>query len=205
MQYSRILPAAVLAFALIGCSQEAPKPQAANAPASPAAQGDDSLYRITATVQDIMDTEVDPSADLLWGSVGFIATTKGVQDKTPRTDKEWETVRHSALVLIEATNLLVIPGRQVAEEGKSLDKEEKGGVEDPKEIQKAIEVNRAAFINFAHALHDVGTDMLKAIDKRDVAGMDMAGEKMDAVCEQCHRTFWYPNAVEPIQTLEPPK
>jgi hypothetical protein len=31
--------------------------------------------------------------------------------------------------------------------------------------------------------------------------MDAAGEKLDAACEACHRTFWYPNAPEPIQTF----
>ena len=188
--------AAALVFGLLGCSQEAPKP---------AASAQESLFRVTATIQEIMDSEVDPSADFLWGSVGFIATIKGVEDKQPRNDKEWAIVRHNALTLIEATNLLVMDGRRVADAGKSLDEEEKGGIEDPKEIQKAIEANRTAFIGFAHGLHDAGMQMLKAIDAKDVAAMGLAGEKMDAACEACHRTFWYPNAVEPIQTLEPPK
>src|SRR5205823_14116182 len=67
------------------------------------------------------DLEIDPAADFLWGSVGFIATKAGVEDKQPRTDKEWETVRNNVIILIEATNLLVIPGRQVATSGSRLD------------------------------------------------------------------------------------
>jgi len=188
--------AASVAFGLAGCSQETPTATAA-APESP--------FRLTATIQEIMDAQVDPAADFLWASVGFVATVKGVEDKQPRTDMEWTTVRHHALTLIEATNLLVMEGRLVAHEGKPLDEEEKGGIEDPKEIQKAIETNRTAFIGFAHGLHDAGTEMLKAIDAKDIAAMGVAGEKLDAACEACHRTFWYPNAVEPIQTLEPPK
>jgi hypothetical protein len=200
MQRNIVLPlVAVMAAGLIGCSQEPPKPNAAAAPAQ------ESLFRVTATIQDLMDAEVDPSADFLWGSVGFVATTKGVEDKEPHNDKEWAIVRHNALTLVEATNLLVMEGRKVAEGGRPLDEEEKGGIEDPKEIQKAIEAKRAAFIGFAHGLHDAGMQMLAAIDKKDVAAMGLAGEKMDAACEACHRTFWYPNAVEPIQTLEPPK
>ncbi|HXI99647.1 MAG TPA: hypothetical protein VNH44_00405 [Micropepsaceae bacterium] len=197
MQRKILLPlAAMAALGLFGCSPEAPKPTAA-APESP--------FRVTATIQEIMDSEVDPSADFLWGSVGFVATTKGVENKEPHTDKEWDAVRHNALTLIEATNLLVMPGRLVAHEGKPLDEEEKGGIEDPKEIQKAIEAKRTAFVDFAHGLYDSGMQMLKAIDAKDIAAMGVAGEKLDAACEACHRTFWYPNAVEPIQTLEPPK
>jgi hypothetical protein len=186
---------AALLLALAACS-----PQTATKASAP-----ESRFWPVATIQDIMDAEVDPSADFLWGSVGFVATKKGVEDKAPHNDKEWATVRHQALTLIEATNLLAMDGRRVADAGKSLDEEEKGGIEDPKDIQKAIDANRAAFIGFAHGLHDAGMEMLRAIDKKDVAAMGVAGEKLDAACEQCHRTFWYPNAVEPIQTLEPAK
>jgi cytochrome c556 len=198
MRSHLFLPAAVLALALAACSQEA-------APSAPqaAAQPQEPLFQITATIQDIMDSEVDPAADALWATTGFVADKTGLHDKTPHTDAEWTAARHNALILIEATNLLRMEGRKVAD--RELDKEEKGGVEDPAVIQKNIEANRAAFIGFARRLHDVGSSMLQAIDKRDVAGMDKAGEELDAACEACHRTFWYPNAVEPIQTLEPPK
>ncbi|HEX3485354.1 MAG TPA: hypothetical protein VHT51_09855 [Micropepsaceae bacterium] len=197
MRRDLLFTAAVAVFGLLGCSQEPAKTTAAAPPESP--------FRIVATIQELMDSEVDPSADFLWGSVGFVATKKGVEDKAPHNDKEWAAVRHNALTLIEATNLLVMPGRLVAHEGKPLDEEEKGGIEDPKEIQKAIEEKRTAFIGFAHGLNDAGMQMLKAIDAKDLAAMGVAGEKLDAACEACHRTFWYPNAVEPIQTLEPPK
>jgi hypothetical protein len=186
---------AALLLPLAACSQQ--PTTKASAPESP--------FRITATIQDIMDSEVDPAADFLWASVGFVATKRGVEDKQPRNEKEWAIVRHQALTLIEATNLLAMEGRRVADAGKPLDEEEKGGIEDPKDIQNAIDANRAAFIGFAHGLHDAGMEMLRAIDKKDVAAMGVAGEKLDAACEQCHRTFWYPNAVEPIQTLEPAK
>ena len=195
------LPLTAALAALSACSQEPPKPAVSSAPA-PAAE---TPFRPTATIQEIMDSMVDPSADYVWGSIGFVATKKGVEDKTPHTDKEWATVRHNAMTVVEATNLLVMDGRKVAVTGRSLDEEEKGGIEDPAEIQKAIDANRAAFIRLAHGLHDAGMEMLKAIDAKDLQAMDAAGEKLDAACEACHRTFWYPNAVEPIQTLEPPK
>ena len=173
-------------------------------PQAPAASGNNP-YRATATIQEIMDSEVDPAADFLWASVGFVSTKQGTVDKSPKTGKDWDMVRNNALILLEATNLLVIPGRTVATTDSKLDSSEVAGIEDPKDIQKAIEANRQAFIGFAHGLHDAGMQMLKAIEAKDLAGMDAAGEKLDAACEQCHRTFWYPNAPEPIQTLYPPK
>ncbi len=169
------------------------------APAKPAGVPDPPV-RIVATIQDLMDAEIDPAADFLWASVGFVSTKDGTDDKRPRTDKDWDTVRNQAIILIEATNLLVLPGRIVATAGSKLDPSEVAGIEDPKDIQKAIDANYPAFVNLAHGLHDAAAEILKAIDAKDVPRMDAAGEKLDAACEACHRTFWYPNAPEPIQT-----
>jgi hypothetical protein len=60
-----------------------------------------------------MDGMIDPAADVLWDSVAYIATPKGIEDRQPRTDEEWKTVRNSAITLIEAANLLSMPGRRV--------------------------------------------------------------------------------------------
>jgi hypothetical protein len=170
------------------------------APAKPVGASD-SPIRITATIQDLMDAEIDPAADFLWGSVGFVSTRDGTEDKRPRTDKDWDIVRNQAIILIEATNLLVLPGRIVATAGSKLDPSEVAGIEDPKDIQKAIDANQTGFIGYAHGLYDAAAEILKAIDAKDVARMDAAGEKLDAACEACHRAFWYPNAPEPIQTF----
>ena len=72
-------------------------------------------YRPTTTIKDLMDGIVDPAADTIWGSV---ATINGKEEKTPHTDEEWLAVRRSALQLVEASNLLQIPGRHVAKPGE---------------------------------------------------------------------------------------
>src|SRR5947199_8961766 len=112
-----------------------------------------------------------------------------------------ETVRNNVVILIEATNLLAMPGRQVATAGSRLDPSKVAGIDDPKDIQKAIDANFTTFVGYAHGLHDAGMAMLAAIDKKDVEAMGPAGEKLDAACEACHRAYWYPNAPEPIQTF----
>src|SRR5436309_1491069 len=68
----------------------------------------------SATIKDIMDSMVDPSADFLFDSVATIADERGITEKAPQTDDEWKQVRRHALVLLEARNLLVMEGRRVA-------------------------------------------------------------------------------------------
>ncbi len=69
----------------------------------------------TATIKDIMDSMVDPSAEFLFDSVATIADEHGITEKAPHTDEEWKEVRRRAIQLLEAPNLLVMKGRKVAQ------------------------------------------------------------------------------------------
>ncbi len=40
---------------------------------------------------------VDPAADYTWNSVATIVTKEGVDEKMPRTDEDWQMVRHNAI------------------------------------------------------------------------------------------------------------
>src|ERR1700680_274349 len=123
-----------------------------------------------------MDSLVDPPADVLWESVATVVTAAGTDERAPRTDDEWANVRRSAIRLVEATNLLQMPGRHVAKPGE---KSENPGIElGPEEIEKVINQDRAAFITFAHGLHDAVVPALKAIEAKDVKGLSDAGEKI---------------------------
>ena len=47
----------------------------------------------TATIKDIMDSMVDPSAEFLFDSVAMVADEHGITEKAPQTDEEWKEVR----------------------------------------------------------------------------------------------------------------
>lgn len=182
-------------LALAGCQKDAPT-TAVDAASQSAAQAQPQL-KPTATIQDLMQSTVDPPADFLWASVSTTVTDKGTEEHHPRTDEEWLQVRHQAVILMEAGNLLAMDGRRLAAPGKKLEDEGIQGILTAEEAQAKIDANRQAFVGFAHALHDVGEQMLTAVDAKDLQGMIDAGEKIDGVCEGCHMTFWYPNQVIP--------
>src|SRR5947208_12765568 len=99
---------------LSGCNAQQAKPAAA-APA----------FKPTFPIEEVMGHIVMPNADKLWGSVATTVSAKGIEETVPKTDEDWERVRDYAVTLAEATNLLLIPGRHVAEEGKqAADKSE---------------------------------------------------------------------------------
>src|SRR5436190_15542075 len=45
------------------------------------------------SIQELMDSIVDPSADVVWDSVGVVADRKGRHELAPKTDDEWSEIR----------------------------------------------------------------------------------------------------------------
>ena len=163
--------------------------------AAPASQAE---YRPTATVKDIMDSMVDPGSDYIWDSVETVVSAKGVEEKAPHTDEEWKEVRRHAIMLLEATNLLQIPGRHVAKAGEKADDPK---VElAPEQIEDMINKDRAAWIKYAHGLHDATMEALKAVEAKDKDKLLDVGNGIDEACEKCHLQYWYPNENKPQST-----
>jgi hypothetical protein len=158
-------------------------------------------YTTDATVKDIMEAMVDPSADILWESVATVISEKGVDERFPKTDEEWATLRHAAIMLLEATNLLVIPGRPVA---RPHEKSAAPGVElEGAEMEALIKKDPVAWRSRAMRLHDVAMEALRTIDARDPKPLHDIGERLDGACENCHLQYWYPNQVLPPGYEEP--
>jgi hypothetical protein len=182
-----------------GCSS-APSPTAK--PSTPAASSGEPEYRLTATIKDLMDAEVDYNADWLWDAVSTETSAQGVIDKRPRTDDDWKEARNHAIALLEATNLLQMPGRLVAKPGE---KSENPGIEEgPEEIKKLIDADRAGWVNYTHGLYDSTKLLLDAIDKKDADQMLDLGDQLDQACEKCHMHYWYPHQFDPHPNGLPP-
>jgi hypothetical protein len=147
-------------------------------------------YRPTSTIKDIMQSMVDPNADVVWDSVATEVTALGTEQKAPKTDEEWTNVRRHAVPILEATNLLLMPGRRVARAGEKSDNPK---VElAPEQIQALIDQDPAALVKLAHGLHDAMTLAIKAIDDKNPDALFDAGDVIDKACENCHLKYWYP-------------
>ena len=154
----------------------------------------DAEFRLTASIRELMDSEIDPAADFLWASVASISTVAGLEERQPRTDEEWLEVRRRAITLIEATNLLVMKGRRVSVKYEAASG---AGELDTDQVQQKIDENRVAFVALARRLQDTGLQTLAAIDAKDPVALFDLGGAIDDACEGCHVTFWYPNLTLP--------
>lgn len=152
-------------------------------------------YVLSGTIKDIMQGIVDTNADVVWQSVSAVSNEKGLQEIRPQTDEDWAKVKHGAYAIAEATNLLMMPGRQV---GRPGDKSETPGVElEPSEMQALIDKDRPNFYKRAGALREAALEIVAAVDKKDADKVFEVGEHIERACEDCHSHYWYPNEVIP--------
>lgn len=159
-----------------------------SAPQQPAAAAPE--FKPTFPIQEVMGHVIMPAADGLWSSVETNVTSKGVEEVQPRTEDEWEHVRNYAVTLVEATNLLLIPGRHVAEPGaKAADVSELS----PEQIEQRITSDPAMWRMHVENLHNVAMESVAAIDKKSPEAMIEAGDHLDKACEDCHLVYWYPS------------
>jgi len=160
------------------CSSKAPPP-----PQAP------ELLRL-ATIKDIMDSMVEPSGDFVFESVQEIADEQGITEKAPKTDAEWEGVRHHLFVLLEAPNLMIMGDRKAA---RPEDRSKYPQVEnEPEEIQKLLDADRPSFIRRARRLQDAAALAMKAVDAKNKDALFHAIDDIDKACENCHLHYWYP-------------
>lgn len=120
-------------------------------------------FKPMADVKELMVSMVDPAADVLWGSVGTVISEEGVDEWYPRTDEEWATVRHSAVVIMESGNLLMMGPR-------ARDNE--------------------VWMQMSQELVDAGVAALAAVDSKDPEAVFAVGETVYVACDRCHERYW---------------
>jgi hypothetical protein len=142
------------------------------------------------SIRTIMAAMVDPSGDFLFESIADVADEHGITHKAPRTEQEWATERHHLQVLIDAPQLLVVPGRRAAEPG---DRSSNPAIEnEPEEVQRLLDTQHADFVQRADRLRQAATAGMKAADAQDTKALFTAITAIDKACESCHLHYWYP-------------
>ena len=142
-----------------------------------------------AKVKDIMNAIVVPSSTVIFGSVATVTDATGVHEYKPQTDDDWNKVFANGVMLAEAANLLMVPGRQ-----RCLG----GGIP---------VANRAEWNVMARELLEAGTEALVAAKKHDPDGISDAGERIDVACDECHERYQLieddPNTGKVLGTFKP--
>jgi hypothetical protein len=181
----------IIGIALGACSPQDTGPSAAAPQAAPAsAAATTEPFIPEATVQELMEYVVMPNAQVLWDSVATIVSRDGVENRAPQTDEDWDRVRSAAITLAEASNALMIRGRNVDVPGTPADDPDDELA--PDQIQMLRQKQWGEWVSFASALHATAMQALNSIDERNSDALMESGGPIDEACESCHLQFWYP-------------
>ena len=123
---------------------------------------DEPPFTLVADLPDLMNTVVDPAADVYWDAVGWIIDASGTTEIRPESPEEWEAVRNAAYQVAESGNLMMMRGRAVDEPEWTV---------------------------FSQAMISVGRRAIEAAEARDEQGVFDVGAEIYAVCTGCHATY----------------
>ncbi len=121
-------------------------------------------YRPIANIKQTMEWILDPAADVIWDSAGFIITAEGETDLAPTTNEGWAHVRNSAAMVAETGNLLLMPGRSAGPD----------------------------WVAFAEGLTRAGEVAMAAAEARDAPALFDAGGEIYQACRACHAQYLVP-------------
>lgn len=139
---------------LLACSPQKPAAPAA----APVKFNTDAL-----PIAELMGHVVDPASFAYWKGSGTEETAKGTVQLAPTTNEGWEAMESAAASLIEAGNMLQLPGRPRAPE--------------------------ADWNKFAQQLTAEAIVAKAAAEKHDKDGVYAEGAKLYLICTACHKEY----------------
>ncbi|MEX0738765.1 MAG: hypothetical protein WD071_05445 [Pseudohongiella sp.] len=156
MTFSRHLkPCLLLSTALIAaCGESAVEPPEVSSGPE---------YNLTLNMTDFMNRVLEPSADALWRSAGWVLDeVDGYYELYPTDDEGWQRVENQAAMIVEAGNAMMLPGRALPQ---------------------------SEWMTYSQAMSTVALTAMQAAREQDEEALFQAGAQLYSVCTACHQAF----------------
>jgi len=114
-------------------------------------------------VHNLMAYVLDPAAEAIWDSAGFVITEEGETNLAPTNQEGWDKVKHGAKVISESSYLLSMPERAV---------------------------DQAQWVALSMALKGMGEKAFKAAENEDSEALFEIGAELYQLCVACHQIYW---------------
>jgi hypothetical protein len=115
-----------------------------------------------ANVRQLMEGLVIPNAAKIYDAVSFVSDASGMKETVPANDAEWQAIATSAVMLIEAGNLMLLGDRAV---------------------------DNGAWINHTRRFMEKAAAARAAADAKSVDGIFAAGSDLNETCDACHQRY----------------
>jgi hypothetical protein len=115
-----------------------------------------------ASIKQIMKGITGPAANTVFDAVVTNVTVKGIEEKAPHTDAEWEVVGNAAAAIAESGNLIMMGNRAI---------------------------DKGDWIKMSKAMVDAGKVALKAVEAKSADQVLASGEAVNDSCDNCHLKY----------------
>jgi len=119
-------------------------------------------YEVVTDNHHTMELILDPAADVLWSSAGYVIDDSGETALHPTTEEGWHAVEAAAAVITEGANLLLMPGRSMGPDWNE----------------------------YSAGLREAGKRAMAAALAQDPEALFDAGGQIYQVCKACHNQYW---------------
>ncbi|MFT4862452.1 MAG: cytochrome c556 [Pseudohongiellaceae bacterium] len=119
-------------------------------------------FNTTLDMKQLMSLVLEPAADTLWDSGGWVLDSAGYEELYPTTEEGWAFVRAQAAVIVETGNMLALPGR--AEDND-------------------------AWMIYSQGLSEAGINAMTAAAAQNEEDFFQAGAQLYSVCTACHQAY----------------
>ena len=133
--------------------------------------------QVTATLAQLMKGILFPSSNVIFAAQGDNpAEVKPAADPSTATNPlagsygKWEAVENSALAIIEAANLLTMPGRKCSN-------------------GRVVPLQNADWAKFVQGLREAGMTAYKAAQSKNQDNILMASDALATACANCHDKY----------------
>ena len=127
-----------------------------------AVSGTEANYNVELDIAQLMSLVLEPASDMLWDSGGWVLDASGYEELYPTTDDGWAFVRAQAAIVVEAGNMLALPGRAEDDD---------------------------AWMIYSEGLSEAGIMAMEAAEAQDKEAFFQAGGQLYSVCTACHQSY----------------
>ena len=166
---------------------------AAIAAEPPAASAPAAAPPATATVQLAMLGKVNPQGLAMWDITNNAMDQSGEITGKRIKAGNWKQLLAIGKALEQGGHELATAGKIIAAPpGAKIADEGPPGVAKAADVQRYIDADTAAFRSRAARLEQTGASLIEAAQKKDIPLLSDLANRLDGVCEDCHKQFWYP-------------
>lgn len=119
-------------------------------------------FKLVSDTKTLMNSVIERQANVVWESVGTIATLEGVEERRPQSEADWQNIKDAAVTITESANLLMMSPH-------AKDDEE--------------------WMASSAGLIEQGQRMISAIDRKSTQDVFDVGADMYEACVRCHRQY----------------